>query len=132
MRAFFRGIVEGARGLVEDEHGRLLVLRAVDPDLLPLAAGEPHAPFADSGHVALGQENLMVTAEVLETGRSQAIRVPKEFRVQGRQVHLKRGPEGFIVMTRDPWKVFREGLAELPESFMETGRRQPPLDTTKP
>ena len=84
MRAFFRGIVEGARGLVEDEHGRPLVLRAVDPDLLPLAAGEPHAPFADSGHVALGQENLMVTAEVLETGRSRAI-PPKKLPPSGRR-----------------------------------------------
>jgi antitoxin VapB len=60
-------------------------------------------------------ENLMVTAKVFETGRSQAIRLPKEFRVQGREVHSKRVPEGFIVMTRDPWDVFHEGVAELPE-----------------
>jgi len=73
-------------------------------------------------------ESVMVTAKVFETGRSQAIRLPKEFRVQGREVHLKRVPEGFIVMTRDPWDVFLEGVAELPESFMEGGRRQPPLE----
>lgn len=77
-------------------------------------------------------ENAMVTAKVFETGRSQAIRLPKEFRVQGREVHLKRVPEGFIVMTRDPWDVFLEGVAELPESFMEAGRRQPPLEKRHP
>jgi antitoxin VapB len=77
-------------------------------------------------------ETPMVTAKVFETGRSQAIRLPKEFRVQGREVHLKRVPEGFIVMTRDPWDVFREGVAELPESFIEAGRRQPALEKRRP
>jgi hypothetical protein len=52
--------------------------------------------------------------------------------VQGREVHLKRVPEGFIVMTRDPWDVFLEGVAELPESFMEAGRRQPTLEKRRP
>ena len=77
-------------------------------------------------------ESVMVTAKVFETRRSQAIRLPKEFRVQGREVHLKGVPEGFIVMTRDPWDVFLEGVAELPESFMEAGRRQPILEKRRP
>jgi antitoxin VapB len=40
----------------------------------------------------------MTIAKVFKNGRSQAIRLPKEFRVKSSEVHLKRVPEGFIVM----------------------------------
>ena len=51
----------------------------------------------------------MVKAKVFQTGRSQAIRLPKEFRVDTDEVYLKKTPEGFLVMARDPWEVFHEG-----------------------
>ncbi|MEW6754512.1 MAG: AbrB/MazE/SpoVT family DNA-binding domain-containing protein [Candidatus Latescibacterota bacterium] len=66
----------------------------------------------------------MQTAKVFRTGRSQAIRLPKEFRVETREVYLKKTAEGFLVVTRDPWEVFFEGVQELPQDFMATGRRQ--------
>lgn len=66
----------------------------------------------------------MHTAKVFKTGRSQAIRLPKEFRVETREVYLKKTAEGFLVITRDPWQVFFEGVQELSEDFMATGRRQ--------
>ena len=47
--------VERARGLVEDEHGRVAQDRAGDRDALLLAAGEAEAALADDGVVALGQ-----------------------------------------------------------------------------
>jgi antitoxin VapB len=68
----------------------------------------------------------MQTAKVFQHGRSQAIRLPKEFRVDCEVVYLKRTAEGFLVMQRDPWDVFLEGVAELSDDFMAEGRRQPP------
>ena len=68
----------------------------------------------------------MVKAKVFMTGRSQAIRLPKEFRVATDEVYLKKTPEGFVVIARDPWDVFHEGVEELSEGFMAQGRRQPP------
>ncbi len=68
----------------------------------------------------------MVKAKVFQTGRSQAIRLPKEFRVDTDEVYLKKTPEGFLVMARDPWEVFHEGCEKLPDDFMASGRRQPP------
>ncbi len=59
-------------------------------------------------------------------GRSQAIRLPKEFRVAAGEVYLQRTPEGFLVTERDPWELFEEGARELSEEFMKGGRRQSP------
>jgi antitoxin VapB len=68
----------------------------------------------------------MTVAKVFKTGRSQAIRLPKEFRVAADEVYLKRTPDGFLVIARDPWDIFFEGVAELSDGFMRGGRRQPP------
>ena len=67
----------------------------------------------------------MQTAKVFQNGRSQAIRLPKEFRVETDEVYLKKTPEGFLVIARDPWEVFFEGVEELSEDFMANARQQP-------
>jgi antitoxin VapB len=71
----------------------------------------------------------MAVAKVFRTGRSQAIRLPKEFRVEVEEVHLKRTREGFLVITKDPWDVFLEGVEELSDEFMSGDRVQPPLES---
>jgi virulence-associated protein VagC len=43
----------------------------------------------------------MAVAKVFRTDRSQAIRLPKVFRVEADTVHLKRTSEGFLVITKD-------------------------------
>lgn len=69
----------------------------------------------------------MTAAKVFMNGRSQAIRLPLEFRVGTDEVFLKKTPEGFVVIERDPWELFEEGCRELSNDFM--GRRpQPPLE----
>ena len=73
----------------------------------------------------------MRTAKVFRNGRSQAIRLPKDFRVDGDEVYLKKTPEGFLVIERDPWEVFYEGVAELSDDFMAAGRQQPRVQQRK-
>lgn len=70
----------------------------------------------------------MHVAKVFKNGRSQAIRLPKEFRVDSEEVYLKKTPEGFVVMTRSPWELFYEGVKELSDEFMAEGRKQPPVE----
>ena len=70
----------------------------------------------------------MTSAKVFMNGRSQAIRLPLEFRVGTDEVFLKRTAEGFLVMERDPWELFAEGCRELSAGFMEE-RLQPPAET---
>lgn len=67
----------------------------------------------------------MQTAKVFRNGRSQAIRLPRDFRVECEEVYLKKTPEGFLVIPRDPWEVFFEGVRELSDDFMAGGRQQP-------
>ena len=70
----------------------------------------------------------MVVAKVFQNGRSQAIRLPKEFRVGTAEVYLKKTAEGFLVIPRDPWDVFLEGVEELSSDFFRSGRPQPELE----
>jgi antitoxin VapB len=70
----------------------------------------------------------MAVAKVFTTGRSQAIRLPKEFRVDVDEVYLKRTPEGFLVIPKDPWEIFFEGVQELSDDFMSGPRVQPRLE----
>lgn len=74
----------------------------------------------------------MRTAKVFQNGRSQAILLPKDFRVEGDEVYLKKTAEGFLVISKDPWDVFFEGACELSDGFMAEGRRQPPIEKRKP
>jgi antitoxin VapB len=73
----------------------------------------------------------MVVAKVFQDGQSQAIRLPKEFQVDATEVYLKRTPEGFHVILRDPWEMFHEGIKELSDEFLRAGRAQPELEHRK-
>jgi antitoxin VapB len=71
----------------------------------------------------------VTTAKVFKNGRSQAIRLPKEFRVKTDEVYLKRVPGGFIVLENDPWETCLEACQALPDDFMAEDRQQkPPQD----
>ncbi len=63
----------------------------------------------------------MTAAKVVMNERSQAIRLPKEFRVSGTEVALQRVPQGILIMERDPWEVCREACQDLSDDFMTSG-----------
>ena len=69
----------------------------------------------------------MTAAKIFMNGRSQAIRLPKAFRVRTGGVFLQKNPSGFTVVERDPWEIFEEGCRELSDNFM-VERVQPPLE----
>jgi antitoxin VapB len=69
----------------------------------------------------------MKTAKLFRNGRSQAVRLPSEFRFEGSEVYVRRDPEsGDVVLSRRPesWKDFFELMktVEVPEDFL-TDRR---------
>jgi antitoxin VapB len=69
----------------------------------------------------------MTAAKIFMNGRSQALRLPKEFRVRAGEVFLKKTSAGFTVVERDPWEMLAEGCRELSDDFM-AARVQPPLE----
>ena len=65
----------------------------------------------------------MTTAKLFTTGRSQAVRLPMEFRFQGTEVFIRRDPNtGDVVLSAKPasWQEFFELLdrTEVPSDFM--------------
>jgi antitoxin VapB len=67
----------------------------------------------------------MKTAKVFMNGRSQAVRLPKEFRFKGTEVSIKRVPQGLLIVERDPWEICQDACQELSDDFMKE-RVQPP------
>lgn len=69
----------------------------------------------------------MSTAKVFMSGNSQAVRLPKEFRLDTAEVEIfRRGDE--IVLREPAHGLARafEALARLPEDFFADGREDPP------
>ena len=52
----------------------------------------------------------MTTAKLFKTGRSQAVRLPKEFRFEGKEVRIRRFGNGVLLepMKTDLEEVFRK------------------------
>ena len=70
----------------------------------------------------------MTTAKVFMTGRSQAVRLPKEFRFEGTEVEIfRRGDE--VVLREKPITVDRlfKVLAQMPNDFYAEERVDEPL-----
>ena len=63
------------------------------------------------------------TTTVFINGQSQAIRIPKEFRVAGKKVYIKKMGNCLMIMPiDDPWKMFFEAVHEFSDDFMKDGR----------
>lgn len=74
----------------------------------------------------------MAIARVFQSGNSQAVRLPKEFRLKSRQVEiLRRGDE--IVLREKPENLARafEILADLPEDIFPVTRKDTPPQKRK-
>lgn len=72
------------------------------------------------------------TAKLFKHGGSQAVRLPKEFRLPGKEVRVRRLGRGVLLEpVGRSMKDIKAILAELDRlravPFMEEGRRQPPM-----
>jgi len=66
-------------------------------------------------------------AKLFRNGRSQAVRLPKEFRFEGDRVRVRLVGEGVLLepLISDVGKWFAELDRLRGEPFLEKGRRQP-------
>lgn len=70
----------------------------------------------------------MATAKLFKNGSSQAVRLPKAFRIPGNEVKIfKKGDQVILQPIATTWDLFFESLTEFPEDFMEEGRNQPTM-----
>ena len=73
------------------------------------------------------------TAKLFRNGRSQAVRLPSEFRFEGKEVFIRQDPAtGDVVLSRRPdsWESFFELTREVgvPEDFLSDRGDQEPQE----
>ena len=76
-----------------------------------------------------GSWPVVAEAKVFMTGRSQAVRLPKEYRVTGDSVNVKRLGNSIVLIPKagDRWAGLFAALDEFPRDFaLERGPDQPP------
>jgi len=71
------------------------------------------------------------TAKLFRNGRSQAVRLPSEYRFEGSEVYVRRDPgNGDVILSRRPesWRDFFQLLKtlDLPEDFLADRQDPPP------
>lgn len=75
---------------------------------------------------------MISTAKVIASGRSQAIRLPKEFRIPGKVVRLTRVPGGILISEGVPWDAFDEACHDLGTEFLDAVEKRPTLQQALP
>ena len=69
----------------------------------------------------------MITARVFKSGSSQAIRLPKEFRVEAQELEIFR--RGHEIILREPEANVARAfalLSSLPDDFLQDRVQEPP------
>lgn len=67
----------------------------------------------------------METAKIFESGRSQAVRLPKKFRFDVDEVAIQRLGDAVLLIPKDAlWKTFTDGLNDFTDDIFSEGREQ--------
>ena len=67
----------------------------------------------------------MQTARLFNNGRSQAVRLPKEFQFDGKDVYIQKHGDAVLLIPHNKlWETFIHGLNNFSEDFMQDGRDQ--------
>lgn len=62
------------------------------------------------------------------SGNSQAVRIPREFQMEGDEVEIQRRGNTLVISPKKhTWQVLTGSLAMFTDDFMQEGRQQPPL-----
>lgn len=68
----------------------------------------------------------MQTAKIFQNGRSQAVRLPKAYRLSGTEVKISREGSRIILEPLEPsWDDWLKALNQFSDDFMAQGREQP-------
>ncbi len=73
----------------------------------------------------------MKTARVFSNGRSQAVRLPKEFRFASDEVYIRKFDNVVMLFPKEePWAPLIDSLSKFSEDFMSE-RNQPKQQTRR-
>ena len=67
----------------------------------------------------------MQTVKIIKNGGSQAIRLPRLYRIKGTEAYVKKVPEGILLMEKtNIWTAFEKCLEDFPADFLKEKRVQ--------
>ena len=67
----------------------------------------------------------MQTVKIIKNGGSQAIRLPRMYRIKGKEAYVKKVPECVLLIEKnDIWAAFEKCLKDFPSDFLTTRRKQ--------
>ncbi len=70
----------------------------------------------------------MLSSKVFISGNSQAIRLPKEYQVDDKEMFIQKIGNTIILFPKtNPWEAFEKSLSEFSDDFMTGGRNQPKM-----
>ncbi len=74
------------------------------------------------------EDNPMLSSKVFTSGNSQAIRLPKEYQVDDKELFIQKiGNTIILFPKKNPWESFERSLNEFSDDFMQEGRQQPEM-----
>ncbi len=74
----------------------------------------------------------MKTAKIFRSGNSQAVRIPKEFQLEGEEVEIqKKGQTLVLRPKKKSWDPLLQSLECFTDDFMAGGRKQPRIQKRK-
>lgn len=70
---------------------------------------------------------MTMTAKVFKNGRSQAIRLPKEYRVDCEEVYIEKVGHSLVIVPKEKskWDIMKNAIEDF--DGLEIQREQPPL-----
>ena len=67
----------------------------------------------------------MLSTKVFTSGNSQAIRLPKEYQVEQKELFVQKVGTTIVLFPKEnPWEAFERSLTEFSDDFMAEGRNQ--------
>lgn len=71
----------------------------------------------------------MTTAKIFENGRSQAVRIPKEYRFSEDEVFINKvGEIVMLIPKSSKWAGLQNGIQMFSDDFMTEGREEKPME----
>lgn len=72
---------------------------------------------------------MTMRAKLFENGRSQAVRLPKEYRFEGTEVRINKiGDIIILVPIKSKWDNFMKAIDMFSDDFLEEGRAEQTKD----
>ncbi len=70
----------------------------------------------------------METAKLFDSGNSQAVRIPKKFKLKGKEAYITKVGDAIVILPKkEKWSSLFESLNKFSEDFMSE-REQPLLE----